>query len=148
MKIKDKTNLFLQIFAWICLVINGLVTFISFYIKTNDINTVKFAIISAIIIIILGFVKIDRDIAVGELSLSSVIMTWLGVLIISIPLAYYLFFINIIGFVVLIVTIMLEISTAFIIIYRHRIYNYLKTNKKSQRAKKNRSPANIFWITV
>ena len=134
MKIKDKTNLFLQTFAWICLVVNGLIVFIFFYKKSNDINIIKFAIISAILISLSGFVKIDRDITVGELSLGSVIMTWLGVLIISIPLAYYLFFISIIGFVVLISAIMLEILIVFIIIYRHRIYNYLK-NKKSQRAK-------------
>lgn len=134
MKIKDKTNLFLQLFAWICLVVNGLIVFIFFYKKNNDINIIKFAIISAILISLLGFVKIDRDITVGELSLGSVIMTWLGVLIISIPLAYYLFFISIIGFVVLISAIMLEILIVFIIIYRQRIYNYLK-NKKSQRAK-------------
>lgn len=133
MKLKDKTNLFLQIFAWVSLVLNGLVAFVSFYIKTNDTNTIKFAIITAIIIIISGFVKIDRDIAVGELSLISMIVTWLGVLIVSISLAYYLFFISVIGFVVLIVTIMLEISTVFIIMNLHRIYNFFR---KSQRSNK------------
>ena len=138
MRIKEKTNLILKTFAWIAIVINGLIAFLWFYLETKETNFIKFAIISALAISIYAFVRIQRDIAVDDLSLASIIIFWSGVLIFSSVLAYHLFFINIIGFTVLIVMVILEIATIFIITKRNCIYNHLKKIFKTKEKKPNR----------
>lgn len=124
MKVKEKTNLLLMIAAWVSIVINDLIFFIFCFIN-KEIDSLKVAIFSAVALALMGVLKIIRDATVDDL-LGSVICTWLGFLVLSAIGAYYLFDISIVGFVILIVFLMLEISSIFIIINRYRIRNFFK----------------------
>jgi hypothetical protein len=124
MKVKEKTNFFVMIAAWVSIVINDLIFFIFCFIN-KEVHSLKVAIVSAVGLAFMGVFKIIRDATVDDL-LGSVICTWLGFLFLSAIGAYYLFDISIVGFVILIVFLMLEISSIFIIINRYRIRNYFK----------------------
>jgi hypothetical protein len=124
MKVKEKTNFFVMIAAWVSIVINDLIFFIFCFIN-KEVDSLKVAIVSAVGLAFMGVFKIIRDATVDDL-LGSVICTWLGFLFLSAIGAYYLFDISIVGFVILIVFLMLEISSIFIIINRYRIRNYFK----------------------
>ena len=129
MRVKEKTNLLLMIAAWGSIVINDLIFFVVYYLINNDIDVLKVAIISAVALLFTGFLKIIRDVTVVGLSLGTIICTWLGFLVLSTIGAYYLFDISTTGFVILIVFLMLEIASIFVIINWYRIRNYLKINK-------------------
>lgn len=134
MKVKEKTNLLLMIAAWVSIVINDLI-FFSFYCFTNkDIDPLKVAIISAVALAFMGVLKIIRDATFDDL-LGSVICTWLGFLVLSAIGAYYLFDISIVGFIILIVFLILEIASIFIIINRYRIRNYFRKKKRNHKIK-------------
>lgn len=131
MKVKEKTNFFVMIAAWVSIVINDLTFFVFYYFTNNDIDALKVAIVSAVGLAGMGGLTIIRAVTVVyDLSLGAIICTWLGFLFLSAIGAYYLFDISIVGFVILIVFLMLEISSIFIIINRSRIRNYLKKKIK------------------
>ena len=133
MRVKEKTNLLLMIAAWGSIVINDLIFFVVYYFANNDIDALKVAIISAVALLFIGFLKRIRAVTVDDLSLGSIICTWLGFLGISaIGAYYYLFDISTAGFVILIVFLILEIASIFIIINRSRICNCLKSIKVSK----------------
>ena len=128
MRVK-KTNLLLMIAAWGSIVINDLIFFIVYYLINNNIDVLKVAIISAVALLFTGFLMIIRAVTVVGLSLGTIICTWLGFLVLSSIGAYYLFDISTTGFVILIVFLMLEIASIFVIINWYRIRSYLKINK-------------------
>ena len=75
MRVKEKTNLLLMIAAWGSIVINDLIFFVVYYFANNDIDALKVAIISAVALLFIGFLKIIRAVTVDDLSLGSIICT-------------------------------------------------------------------------
>ena len=126
MKTRLTSNLLLKILGWIFLIINGWIAFIFLYIESKDINIIKFVVLASIPMALLSVNKIMRDVNLNDLSAGGIIMEWIGVQGISLILAYHLFFINTIGFLILIIAIILEIVSIFVIIYWKRICAYLK----------------------
>lgn len=129
MRVKEKTNLLLMIAAWGSIVINDLIFFVAYYFTNNDIDALKVAITLAIALSFMGFLAIIRAVTVVGLSLGTIICTWLGFFALSSIGAYYLFDISTVGFVILIVFLILEIASIFLIINRYRIRDCFKINK-------------------
>ena len=126
MKTRLTTNLLLKILEWIFLIINGWIAFIFLYIESKDINIIIFASHASIPMALLGVTKIMRDVNLNDFSAGGILMEWIGVQGISLILAYHMFFINTIGFLLLIIAIILEIGSILVVIYWKRIRAYLK----------------------
>ena len=126
MKTRLTTNLLLKILGWIFLIINGWIAFIFLYIESKDINIIIFASLASIPMALLGVTKIMRDVNLNDFSAGGILMEWIGVQGISLILAYHMFSINTIEFLLLIIAIILEIGSILVIIYWKRIRAYLK----------------------
>lgn len=136
MKLQLKTMVIHKIFGWVCFFINDLIMWISiYYINRNlEFDYVLFGIASVVAIGAYGALKIWRDIGVNDLGTSSVIVEYICVFIISammVNIAY-----NKAGFagmIIMLIFITIEIAIIFMIPYRYRIYNKIKSILKKKK---------------
>ena len=77
-----------KLWAWISLCINILVSSIMYSLFTSAISMLIVGISFVVVFLMFGLNKVNRDVAVNDLSISSVFVSYIGALILSVILVY------------------------------------------------------------
>ena len=134
MKVQHKTRLILKLWMWISLSINTSILTINVFLLKNDKTITDFflLIFIAAMIICLGLNHILSAIDFNSFDILGAILDYVLLVVVSGGLAYYAYPLGIIPVILIIVALFIELSIVPIIIYRYRIWNFLKKIKRKK----------------
>ena len=133
MKQQKKTVVLQKICCYGSMIINSLLMWPIYAFAKKDYDALFYGVVCFVVAIGLGWLRISRDISLNDLSLSSVIIDC----IIAVGLAgictCFAYITALWLGVILTIAIVLEIIIMIIIPYRYRIWNKIKSKRKSKK---------------
>ena len=134
MKVQHKTQLILILWMWISLSINTSILAINVFLLKNDKTITDFflLILIAAMIICIGLNKMLFVVDRSSFSILRIILDYVCFVILSGGIAQYAYPLGIIPVILIIVALFIELLIVPIIIYRYRIWNFLKKIKRKK----------------
>ena len=143
MKTKHQINMIHEICIYSSLSINNLIMWISIYVTEFDNAKLISGIVSTAGLFLLGIIKVRRDIMLNSFETSGVVLEYICLIVGSSIFAYTAYYeAHCYGAISIIIAIVIEITTAFVISF------YSKINKKLKKVfkrKKDKSSKNTIF---